>query len=484
MNRRIMNIVNFVRGYDPEGKDIFYPLKRQVEVNKQYGIKNTFLLQYDAMLRDDFNQLFLTERNENMELGVWFENCRQLIERVGLEWKGRWDWDWHVNVGFLPGYELPYREKIIDEVFRLFKEIYGEYPQVVGSWLMDSYSMNYMCEKYNIKAFCICREQYAVDAYTLWGGYSNGGYYPCKNNMLCPAQTEEAQMNAPVFRMLGPDPIYNYDGEKYYRGEKRYVWTMEPAWHCGREPETMDWYFDTYYKTPCLAFAESTTGQENPFGWNVFGEGYIMQIEKLVKLQEEGVLVLEKLGDTGEAFKKAYKVTPPQAQVALTDWNGNGIKTVWYNSKNYKANIFLKDGQLFFRDINKYDEKYVERYIDKRCESWLATYDALPIIDSRLWSSEKEECGLFIKGEVANIEVVEESETDLRIDIFYQNGGKGKILFTENGIQCRNMCLDFVFGSPEDTEISIKGDKIMGKHNGFEYEMKLIKEKDVTIISI
>ena len=35
-----------------------------------------------------------------------------------------------------------------------------------------------------------CREQYAVDAYTFWGGYSSGGYYPSKNRMLCADQGE------------------------------------------------------------------------------------------------------------------------------------------------------------------------------------------------------------------------------------------------------------------------------------------------------
>ena len=41
-----------------------------------------------------------------MELGVWLENCRDLIETIGLKWRGRegYDWDWFVNVGFLEGY--------------------------------------------------------------------------------------------------------------------------------------------------------------------------------------------------------------------------------------------------------------------------------------------------------------------------------------------------------------------------------------------
>lgn len=481
MNKRIMNIVNFVRGIDPDKRvDLCFESAKQIEINKKYGIPNTFLLQYDAMLRDDIRNLFLKERDDNMELGVWFENCKDLIEKIGLQWRGRvgWDWDWHVNSGFLMGYTLKEREMIVDEVFRYFKEIFGEYPQVAGSWIMDSYSMNYICEKYGVKAFCNCREQYGVDAYTLWGGYSSGGYYPAKKNMLCPAQTVEEQMDAPLFRMLGADPLYNYDEFKYCHYDtkgKGCAWTMEPGWPFGQSPEIMDWYFDTYYRQPCLAFSEATTGQENSFGWPVFGEGYIMQIEKLVKLQEEGVVVLEKLGDTGENFKKAYKTSPPQAQVAVDDWFGNGIKTVWYNCKNYRANLFLKDGKLFFRDLNKYDERYEERYLKEPCEAWCAVYDALPLIDGRFWSTENgEECGIFIDREVEDIHIKEENETDLRVYVKFKDGTFGSILCGENAIIFENIVAEYSIGHPTDTALKLEGNKVVAEHNNFVYDVTIV----------
>ena len=41
-------------------------------------------------------------------------------------------------------------KKQIDELFRLFKEKFGCYPQSVGSWVMDAWSIGYMKEKYGI----------------------------------------------------------------------------------------------------------------------------------------------------------------------------------------------------------------------------------------------------------------------------------------------------------------------------------------------
>lgn len=473
--KQIMNIVNFVRGIEPRMEmDLYLPVAEQIKYNKKYSIPNTFLLQYDAMRRQDFRELFLKEQDENMELGVWFENCRELIEVVGLQWRGRegYDWDWFVNVGFLEGYTPAERELIIDEVFRLFKEIFGEYPQVVGSWLMDAYSMDYMCQKYNIKAFCICREQYAVDAYTLWGGYSNGGYYPSKNNMLCPAQSAENQIPAPVFRMLTADPIYNYDGEIKGYG----VCTLEPAWESGQDPRMVDWYLDTYYKTPCLTHAQATTGQENSFGWDMFGKAYCMQIDKLVALQKEGVVSLQKLGDTGQWYQKKFPLSAATAQVAEQDWRGEGQKTVWYNCKNYRANLHFSEGKLWLRDLTKFDDRYQERYLDKSCEGWIATYDNLPIVDSRLWSNQDKVCELSLVKQVSEIEIAEHSDAELQIKVKFVEGTEGEVMLSEESINFVNCgALYYSCGVPsEETDLLFAENCLKGKQRGFAYEMPII----------
>ena len=64
MNKRIVNIVNFVRGIEPRDptSDLFLPTKMQMEITKAERIPTTFLLQYDAMLRDDFRSLFIKEK--------------------------------------------------------------------------------------------------------------------------------------------------------------------------------------------------------------------------------------------------------------------------------------------------------------------------------------------------------------------------------------------------------------------------------------
>ena len=488
MNKKVMNIVNFVRTdfvnaksakNHPEKKEMLYQtVVNQIHVNKKYGIPNTFLLQYDAIRKNRYKELFLSELDDNMELGIWFETCRSLIENVGLEWHGseEHDYDWHSDVGYLEGYHPSERERIIDEAFRLFKETFGKYPRVIGGWILDSYSINYMNEKYGISAACICREQYAVDAYTVWGGYYSGGYYPSKFNTLCPAQTKSNQINVPVFRMLGIDPMYCYDGEKYNKKLNGKVWTLEPAWICGRDEKIVDWYFNEYYTNPCISHSHATTGQENPFDWSVFGEGYVMQIQKLVALWKKGIVSIEKLGETGENYKSAFALTPLAALMALTDWAGYGQKSVWFNSKNYRANLFFTGGKLFFRDITKFDEAYENLYYNRKCNTWMAVYDNLPVLDSRLWSKNGKECGLFFEKEVLDFSVREKNESSLEIIVYCKDGSQGRIELNEDGIafySCGD--LHYLLANLDDnTSVSVSEDLFCFHHNGYPYQMRVL----------
>ncbi len=450
MNKRVMNIVNFVRGCEPREpeKDLVLPVAGELKVNRRYGLKSTVLLQYDALLRKDMISLF-ADPAEDVELGLWFEMNRQLTEVVGIPWRGRpgYDWDWYVDPGFLPAYTPSQREALIDEAFRKFRELFGYYPRSAGSWLLDAHSMRYMSEKYALDAFCICREQYAVDAYTLWGGYYNGAYYPSKNNALCPASTTEQQIGTPVFRMLGIDPIYGYDEGKYPTG----VWgcnTLEPVWTSGSDPRVVEWYMDVYFRSPFLNYSHATTGQENSFGWGSIGPGYEVQASAIAHMRDSGELSVEFLGDTGRAFKDAYPTTPCTALVAEKDRTDNGIRALWYNSPAYRAGLVLEPGgRLYIRSLDLYDERYEERYLREPCTSWDARYDDLTVVDNRLWSKPGFESGIEIDPGVNHKEFTvlsdEHSELCLR-------SGELIVRFTPEKIEFRNAeKLVLSFGSPE-----------------------------------
>ena len=482
MKKRVMNLVNFVRGCEPRDPqlDLYLPIKEEIAINKQYGFDHTVLLQYDALLREDMVELIRKEADEQMELGLWFEMCRDMTEAVGIPWRGRpgYDWDWYVNPGFLPAYTLDQREALIDEAFRLFKEIFGFYPKVAGSWLLDTHSVAYMSDKYDLDAICICREQWAVDAYTLWGGYYNGGYYPSRMNMLCPAQTPEAGCKTPIFRMLGPDPTYNYDDQKYGK-EVGNCATIEPCWKTGSNPHAMEILFRTYYENPCLTQSHATTGQENSFGWGMIEKGYRMQAEMLDQLAKAGKVSVEKLGTTGAEMRKAVDVTPAVALTAYEDWaHDDGdpesiFRTVWYNCATYRANLFLQGRKLFFRDIYKFDDRYTERYLHTPCLAWDALYDNLPVINGRLQSPDGRDCTLEFADTVKyeGFTCAEHDQT-LEIILPFENGTTGRIWLSPEGLTLEG-CGELVYVATDtpDTEVVFSDGAFRFVHNAYAYEI-------------
>ena len=476
---KVVNIMNFVRAVEPRATiDLMTPVVEEIKLNKKYGFENTFLLQYDTMLSQDFVDLFQKEKDEKMELGIWIEMAKPLIEKIGVEWRGRknWEWDYHVNPGFLPAYTKEQREKIIDEIMEKFKSLFGYYPKTAGSWVLDSYSVNYMTENYKLDAFCICREQWGSDGFTIWGGYYNGPYYPSKNNILNPAQNSEMQISSPMIKILGPDPIYCYHErfkEKYNKMSET-LYTLEPTWHCGQNEKWVRWYFKNLLENEDLGYSYTQTGQENPFGWKNIKKGLPMQFEIISELQEKGLIKVEKMCDTGKYFKEKYKETPPTAYSALDDWAEMGNKSVWYSCKNYRINIFNDDEEVSIRDIHKFDENYVDQYLDNPCKEACCIYDSLPVIDSVRFSDDNTKCGIYFgKGEIEKIEKV--NANDLMVYVTVENK-QIKILLSEEGIsiECnQDFVAEFKFKENTNQIKNIDEHEIKYEHNEMNYSMKL-----------
>lgn len=480
--RKVINIVNFVRGVEPRNptQDLVKPVVEEIRLNKQHHLPNTFLLQYDAMLRPDFQDLFHREKDDQMELGVWIEIVRPLVEAVGIEWRGRpgYDWDWYVNPGFLMAYTQQQREQLIDELMRKFKELFGEYPRSVGSWLLDSYSMDYMSRKYAIDAFAICREQFAIDAYTLWGGYFNQGYYPSKVNMLCPASTAEMQISTPVFRMLGPDPIYGYDEKaELYPQTHPSCNTLEPAWFTGHDPQAVNWMLDCHFHQECLNFAYAQLGQENSFGWDSIQKGLPMQLSLVAQMAAAGEVVVEQLGDTGRWFRRTFASTPATSLIAASDREKNGLQTVWYDCKHYRASLLLQNGRLGFRDIHLFDEHYAERYYETPCTGWQATYDNLPVVDGRLWNTPEIHAMLALEPAVQSISTARTGENELTVTALLTNGQPLRIEFRESGITIISESAHnwhFRRGQHFDTDLTVTAHALRMHHNGFDYQIPVV----------
>jgi len=461
---KIVNYMNFVRFYEPRTEDqqgsvakMYNCTKREIEIAKEYNIDSTFLLQYDALIDENYIDLFKSNVDEHMEIGLWFEVVRPLTDKVGLKWRGnpQWGWDWKIVPGFLMAYSTDERELLVDEAMNRFKEIYGYYPKTVASWLIDTHSVNYLSQKYNVSMVAICRDQVCTDAYTLVGGYFNQAYYPSKNNMFTPAKSDDMRIKTPVFRLLGPDPVHNYDSKKYILKNTESVgscFTLEPVHHTGSEPEIVDWFFKTYFKNENLGFSYAQIGQENSFfiERGDFTDKLCMQIEKLLSYDDVNFMTMSA---TGDWFKKTYTKTPATCVVATDDWDsGKREQSVYYNCQNYTANVFRIDNRIFLRSLYKFDENIKDAYKTEPCTTWDATYENMPIVDTVIWDDDRGftldddgcefnvekygDAGLAIKWKNKQIIMTEGKITFVNIGVnFNTKGSKADISVIENCIE-------------------------------------------------
>ena len=144
------------------------------------------------------------------------------------------------------------------------------------------------------------------------------------------------EIPVPIFRMLGSDPIRQYD---HGLGSRRQgVVTLEPVYReGGGDAAWVNWYFREFVEGEALAYAYVQAGQENSFTWNGMATGYEIQMPLIARWRDEGKLIVQTLGESGQWFKDHYPTTPATAVTVNRDLPGSNRKTVWFNSRFYRV---------------------------------------------------------------------------------------------------------------------------------------------------
>lgn len=495
---RIINIINFIRqtDYRIENSDslLYQTVEEQLKLINRYNLPATFLLQYDALIKPEYQQLLKSQLNQLSEIGGWFEITQPQVEDAGLEWRGEHSWVSHANIAFSTGYTKDEREKLVDVYMEKFKEIFGEYPKSMGSWYIDAHTLNYMYEKYGIIASCNCKDQIGTDGYTLWGGYWNQAYYPSKLNGYMPAQSQEQQISVPVFRMLGSDPIYQYDDG--LGNDRQGVISLEPVYtQAGKNRAWVHYFFNAIVDQPCLAFNYAQAGQENSFTWDAMKDGLEMQIPIIDSLQRTQKIQVLTLAETGKWFKEKFSTTPATAVTVLNDIRNENNKTVWFNSRYYRANLLWKNQDFSFRDIHLFDERFKSQYVDKPGESSQFFFYTLPMVDGYMWSTPEDRAGMQIVQHSASGEkkvvrlnpptITEPDTKTLVVTCTDVENHSFKMTFTESDfeITCDTNDKDFRWSLDLHTASSelpfkeIEGQNIMADFQGFKYVIRCLDGK-------
>ena len=484
-----INIMNFARSYEPRNKkaedNLLKTTREQLDLVNEYGVDATFLLQYDVIANEEFVKMIKERAGENIELGFWYEVVEPLTSACGMPYESTrgWKWDWFIKPGFPVSYSLPDREKLIDEAMRKFKEVFGYYPRTVGSWLLDTHTVNYLTDNYDIDALCYCRDQINTDAYTFVGGYFNQAYYPSRNNYFIPAGSDKTQVNVPAFRLLGPDPINNYDYGKYASPEcGRGPYTMEVVYPrtTGRDPAITDWYYRSFFTNEDLGFSYVQIGQENSFALYDIIAPLRMQIEKALRL--DGVKI-QKMCDTGREFKNKYRTTPATCVCALDSWDTTDCQSVYYDCKSYTANVMYAKDKVFIRALYLFDDRLEDYYTARPCDTFDAVYESLPIVDTAYQKGETDGgCGIILDTSAHRLTATKTAEGELTVAF-----GDSSAVFTEDSITLKGCTPSFTHYM-SNTKITATDTAINYEYKDNRYSLEVsgakIKENKNTITLI
>ena len=89
-----------------------------------------------------------------------------------------------------------------------------------------------------------------------------------------------------------------------------------------------------------------------------------------------------------------YDVTPPTAVTAVKDWQDAGNRTVWFDSRFYRANLLWEKNDFRIRDIHLFDEKFRSSYQDSPEKGRQFFLYTLPVVEGFLWSDADSQAGL------------------------------------------------------------------------------------------
>jgi hypothetical protein len=354
---RFFTLVNPVRGRDRWYDKSLSPISEQYFLIKSHGLSATWLIQYDVMAdRDLLDEI--KRFNKNQEIGLLLEvspslaNESRVIYPHGVAW-------FDPNAIFLSGYSQSERRKIVDKLFETFKAEFGYYPESVGAWWIDSYSLEYMEEKFGIEAALIVANQKTTDNYRVWGQWWGIPYFPSRANILVPATNERNKQDVVIIqwaqrdisRAYGEGPMFsNYSLQANDYSER------------GENIKYFEYLIDKYLNVD-LPIRQVTVGLETGIESVKSFSEYEKQITLLSNLKDVESVTMSQFA---RIFRNEYKVNPfavelkdDQSEWILTAKKRQNIQLgdeVYYDQDKSFSDYFVPDHSKFLnRDLSSLD---------------------------------------------------------------------------------------------------------------------------------
>lgn len=352
-NNSFVTVVNPVRGnefWDSTSQKPVDGVIEEMAVARQFNVPITWLIRFDALTDRDLVNIIKSSPAGD-EKGLFLEVTPSWSNQAGVKYQQTGSWHSAGSV-FLTGYSITDREKLIDTIFESFKTNFGFYPKSVGSWYIDSYSLEYMQRKYGISGALIVADQYTTDNYQIWGQYWGAPFYPAKNNTLIPAQNTDEKLSLVITQWAARDPVNGYgDGVS----ESTYsVQANDYLDYHSLDNNYFSKLVDIFTIQPFNQINQLTVGLENSYSWKKYGTEYKKQIETLAQKRQTGQFSIVTMNNFSTLYQKKFPDISPGSVILAKDPLGSDKQTVWFMNPYYRAGWFYNNTGSVFRDIRQY----------------------------------------------------------------------------------------------------------------------------------
>lgn len=333
----------------------FDPLKSisaQYKVISKNNLSATWLITFDVLDKAELTK-FIKTFDTDQEIGLFFEVSKNYANASGVMYDDNKSWHHASNI-FLSGYSQEDRKKLIDVLFSKFKETFGYYPNSVGSWWTDAYSLNYMKEKYDITTNLTVADQNSTDGYQVWGQYFSTPFYPSKYHVGMPA-SENNKLDIVMMQWAPRFPYEGYFNSLYSSQDYKVV----------KEINSISYYeklIKFYADKHSNKFGQAVVGLEGDFNPNDYAGSYKDEMEVVSKLIKDGNYSVITMDGFSKWYRNEFKELSPVQIHSSESVKDPDRKVWWYQSPEYRIGITYKNGVLKIFDLRKYSDNFEEPY--------------------------------------------------------------------------------------------------------------------------
>jgi hypothetical protein len=347
----------------------------QHQVLSLRNLPATWLFSYDVLALPNINTF--TPDSTKYEIGLWLEVSPDLARDAGVVFVSADSWHRAKSI-FLSGYSQSDRIKLIDTIFAKYHSLYSRYPKSVGAWWVDSFSLDYIQQKYQVIANLGVADQFSTDGYHVWGQYWAAPFYPAKSHTGLPASSLDQKIDIVNIQWAPRDPIHGYGQDKAS------LFSSQDYYTIGKDSEYLKKLIRTYASQGTNGFGQFTIGLEGDMSPESYLGQYSQILDAIKELSIERNYKLTNMSQFANWYRERYPSLSSPYLTVSHNLLGENKQSIWYQSPNYRIH-FLHDPTtktFIIRDFRVYPSGFQEPYFESP-NTELDLYINLPsVIDS------------------------------------------------------------------------------------------------------